>query len=118
MHSTEFNAGRSQNRAELFTVNLVLHVAWFLGALAAVTLQLDESYLKTFGLDFAPAAMFIALLALLSRDNAQRLIMVFCGALSVVLVRLGAGPESVLISTIVGATVGTWIESWTNKKSS
>ncbi len=88
------------------------------GAVSAVTLRLDESYLKLFGLDYAPAAMFIALLALLSRDNMQRLVMVFCGALSVVLVRLGVGPESVLMTTIVGASVGTWIESWTSKKSS
>lgn len=118
LHSTTFASGRTQSKAELFTVNGVLHVAWLLGALAAVSLQLDERYLKVFGLDYAPAAMFIALLALLSRDHVQRLIMVFCGVLSVVLVRFGVGPESVLISTIAGATVGTWIESWTSKKSS
>jgi len=118
LHSTTFASGRSQSRAELFTVNLVLHAAWLSGALGAIFLQMDESYLQTFGLDYAPSAMFIALLALLSRDSMQRLIMVFCGAFSVVLVRLGVGPESVLISTIAGASLGTWIESWTSKKSS
>lgn len=117
LHSSHFASGRTQSRAELFTVNGVLHVAWLLGAVAAVSLQLDERYLKVCGLDYAPAAMFIALLALLSRDGVQRLIMVFCGISSVVLVRFGVGPESVLISTIAGATVGTWIESWISKKS-
>lgn len=118
LHSTTFASGRSQSKAELFTVNLVLHAAWMVGALGAVTLRMDEAYLRVFGLDYAPAAMFIALLALLSRDTMQRLVLVFCGALSVLLASFGIGPESVLISTIAGASLGTWIESWTSKKSS
>jgi 4-azaleucine resistance transporter AzlC len=118
LHSTHFADGKKQSRAELFTVNITLHICWVLGAVAAVCLKLDESYLKVLGLDYAPAAMFIALLALLSRDNMQRIIMVVCGALSVVLVRLGVGPQSVLISTILGASLGAWGETWTSKRSS
>jgi 4-azaleucine resistance transporter AzlC len=118
LHSTRFGTGHSQSRIELFTVNITLHIAWMIGAIAAVSMKMDEAILRQLGLDYAPAAMFIALLALLSRDTVQRVIMVVCGVLSVILVRLGVGPESVLISTIVGASIGTWIESWTSKKSS
>lgn len=118
LHSSAIAQGHKADKAEMLAANATLHVAWILGALVAVWAKTDAGFLAQFGLDYAPAAMFIALLALLIRDAVQWGVALFCAVTAVVLARLGVGAEAVMITTIAGATLGTLGETWISKKSS
>ena len=118
MHSAAIANGHRASKAEMLAANATLHVAWVAGAVIAVVAQTDASFLARFGLDYAPAAMFIALLALLVRDGTQWGVAAFCGVGSVLLARLGVGAEAVMVTTVVGASLGTWGETWISKRSS
>ena len=117
MHSTQFAEGEP-SRTETFTINMALHAAWLLGAGAAAVWGTSAEGLARCGLDYAPAAMFIALLALLIKDALQLAVALVGGLLAVVLARAGGGAWSVLVATLVGATLGLWGERWIKRRSS
>lgn len=118
LHSAAAERKEFAPPAEMLAINISLHLAWVLGAVIAIFVQTDEALLHAWGLDYAPQAMFIALLALLIGDGYQWAVAGFCSVLSVTLARMGVGAESVIITTIIGATVGAWGESWISKRSS
>ena len=117
LHSTAQGEGQKVSTAEMLAINLSLQAAWVLGALLAVWVRIDQTLLAKCGLDFAPQGMFIALLALMIRDGAQWAVAAFCAVGSILLARAGVGAEAVMVTSILGATLGLGIEKWISKKS-
>jgi 4-azaleucine resistance transporter AzlC len=117
MHSTQFGKC-TPSRTETFTISIALHAAWVMGTVLAIILRTPVDKLAQCGLDYAPAAMFIALLALLIKNRLQLMVAVLCGMLAVSLNRVGLGAWSIILATLVGATVGSWGEVWISRRSS
>lgn len=118
VHSKEIAQGNQPSRVEILTINMVLHAAWVLGAVVAIYLETSSDGLGRVGLDYAPAAMFIALLALLIQDQTQFVVALTSGLLAVVLHLSGLGAWSVIVTTLVGASLGSLSEIWISKRSS
>lgn len=118
VHSQQIANGHKPNKAEILTINLVLHAAWILGAILAIALGTSGDVLEKIGLDYAPAAMFIALLALLIRDQMQLYVAILSGLIALVLHQIGWGTWGVIVTTFIGATVGILGDTWIKKKHS
>ena len=116
LHSTRMERGRP-SVWECFGVNISLHVSWMVGSLMALLVPSDTAFLQRYGLDFAPAAMFIALLMLMVKNLRQLLVAGFGGLLAVALQCFGVGSFGVIIATGLGASLGLWSERWTSDKS-
>ncbi|MBN1874814.1 MAG: AzlC family ABC transporter permease [Anaerolineae bacterium] len=101
-------------KAEIFATNVTAQVSWIFGSwLGTVAGQLITD-VKPLALDYTLAAMFIALLVMQIKDRVQVIVAVFTGILAVFLTLWGVDQWSVIIATLVGATVGAGIEQ--NKK--
>lgn len=118
VHSKELAQGNQPSRIEIMTINMVLHGAWVLGTVVAIYLGTSGDALARVGLDYAPAAMFIALLALLIQNQTQFGVALFSGLFAVVLHRFGMGAWSIIVTTLVGASLGSMSETWISKRSS
>jgi 4-azaleucine resistance transporter AzlC len=109
LHSTSM-AEETPSKVETFTVNMALHGTWILGGCLGLVAGSASGFLDRMGLDFAPAAMFIALLAMLIQDRLQVAVAVSGGVLTTVLVLTGFGYWSVILATLVCATLATLCE--------
>jgi 4-azaleucine resistance transporter AzlC len=118
VHSQELAQGRVPGRVEMLTINMVLHGAWVLGAVVAIWFEASGDTLARVGLDYAPAAMFIALLALLIQERIQLFVAISSGLVAVGLHRAGLGTWSVVVTTLLCASLGTLGETWISRKSS
>ena len=102
---------------EALAANVALHTAWVLGTVLATALNAAPEQLHRVGLDYAPLAMFIALLALMVKDRLQAAVAGACGVMAVTFTALGLGSWSVLLATILGASGGLWVEKWIKRRS-
>lgn len=118
VHSKELAEGNQPSRVEMLTINMSLHIAWVAGALAAIYLGTSGDALARVGLDYAPHAMFIALLALLIQNQTQLAVAMFSGLFAVVLHKFGFGAWSIIVTTLVGASLGSLSETWISRRSS
>jgi len=64
---------------------------------------------RPLGLDFALPAMFLALLVPLCWDRLYLLIAVISALMSLILHMAGAGRWSVILATILAASLGLWL---------
>ncbi|GAB1411012.1 AzlC family ABC transporter permease [Desulfovibrionales bacterium] len=121
LHAGRFARGEHKHEhgcTETFGINVIAHSAWVGGTalgLAASTLITD---IKPIGLDYALAAMFIALLIGQSKTRVHVLVGIVAGALSTVLLQAGLTQAHVLAATIISATFGLGVLVWTSKRSS
>ena len=74
--------------------------------------------LDRLGLDFAPSAMFIAVLALIIKDRTQLGVALGCGVLAVGFACAGFGPWGIILATVIAASGGLAWETWNKKLSS
>lgn len=72
---------------------------------------------EKFGLDFALTAMFIGLLMLQITDIKSVWVAVIAGSLALIFKILSDGHWSVILATVLAATIGVLIEEWTKKSS-
>lgn len=96
--------GSQVDEAEAFGINLTSHFAWVLGGVLGALFGSLISDLKPYGLDFALAGMFIALLLphlKIPRHLATTLV---AGGLSIVLSLAGVAQWNVIIATVCAAT--------------
>ncbi|NLY40852.1 MAG: AzlC family ABC transporter permease [Desulfovibrionales bacterium] len=117
LHVGRFAKGQLGQR-QTFGINVIAHSAWVGGTvlgLAASTLITD---IKPIGLDYALAAMFIALLIGQSKSRLHVLVGIVAGVLSTVLLQAGLTQAHVLTATIISATFGLGVYVWTSKRSS
>lgn len=115
LHSQNF-ADEKPSRAETFTINMALHGTWMLGGALGLVVGGATGFLDQLGLDFAPAAMFIALLAMLIKDRLQLAVAIAGGVLTSYLMLAGYDYYSVIIATLVCATLATWAEPFLLKR--
>lgn len=116
LHSAELAREPAPSKTETLSVNIFLHVAWVIGSVAGALLGTSRETLAQFGLDIAPQSMFMALLALLVKDKFQAGVAIFSGFLAVLLTLMGLDSWSVIVTTLIGASLGVGAEQWTNKK--
>ena len=117
MHATAFSSG-AVNRGAAFCVNVMAQAAWIAGSWLGVV---GGQYIpdpRPWGLDYALPALFIALLVLQVSDRVQLGVALASGALAVGLALLGLDQWSVILATVLGATLGMLWEQWTQPSSS
>lgn len=114
LHSTRFSQG-DNSKAVSFIINTTAHVSWVLASWAGFLAGSAIPDIKPLGVDYALPAMFIALLAMQVKNNLHILIAGFTGLAAIILVQAGADQWSVIIATVMGATLGAGVESWMKK---
>ena len=117
VHSARFSSD-GPNKAEAFATNLVAQGAWVLGTWLGIVVNGLIRDTKPLALDYALPAMFTALLVMQIKDRVQIGVAVLTGMLAVGLLLAGINQWNVILATLVGATLGVGIETWTKKPSS
>ena len=117
LHAARFPSGVPA-KAEIFAINATAQGSWLVGTALGAALGQVIADVEPFGLDYVLPAMFIALLVLQVEHRAQIVVALLTGALSVALLTLGVDQWHVIIATLIGATVGVFLEPWTNGLSS
>jgi len=117
VHSTRFSQGPATQR-ETLLINVISQTAWVVGTLLGVVAGQIISDVRPFGLDYALAAMFIALLLFQLKDKLTVLIALASGGLSVGLLAAGVEQWNVIIATVFCATLGLGLELWIKRSSS
>ena len=117
LHSNQFASAEGvPPPAQCFTVNLAPHLAWItgsaLGHLAKAGININR-----WGLDYALSAMFIALLILQARTRLMAIVGLVSAGLALTFNAAGWEGGSVIFSTLIGATLGLWVERWLKKQS-
>ena len=114
MHSARF-ASAGPNKAEAFGTNLTTQAAWLLGSAlgSAVGQLIGDS--EAFALDYVLPAMFIALLIMQIKDRTQIVVAGVTGMIAVGLLLAGVSQWNVILATLLGATIGVVIETWTKR---
>ncbi len=114
LHSTRYSQGDT-SKSVSFVINATAHASWVIASWAGFLAGSTIPDIKPLGVDYALPAMFIALLAMQVKNNLQIFIAGFTGLASIMLVQAGADQWSVIIATVLGATVGAGVESWMKK---
>ncbi len=115
IHSARFAAG-STTKAETFAINIAAQCAWVFATWLGIVAGQLVTDVKPWALDYALPAMFIGLLVLQIKTRRQVVVALLTGVLAVVLQQIGIEQWHVIIATIIGATVGVFIE-WISKRS-
>jgi 4-azaleucine resistance transporter AzlC len=116
IHARRFPMGDT-GKIETFAVNITAQLAWVGGTLLGVLAGQLITDIEPLGLDYALPAMFSALLVLQLFNRIQLAVAVFTGVASVGLALAGAGQWNVMAATVLGATLGVFLELWTKKPS-
>ena len=117
LHVGRFARGET-GATETFGINVIAQCAWVGGTvlgLAASTLITD---IRPIGLDYALPAMFIALLLGQLKSRTHLAVAVVAGVLSTALMFAGLGQSHVLGATVIAATFGLGVHTWTSRRSS
>jgi len=117
VHSARFSSD-GPNKAEAFATNLVAQGAWVLGTWLGIVVNGLIRDTTPLALDYALPAMFTALLVMQIKDRVQIGVALLTGLLAVGLLLAGINQWNVILATLVGATLGVGIETWTKKPSS
>ena len=115
VHTLSFKEG-SPAKSELFAVNSIAQFSWVLGSWLGCTMGGLISDVRPYGLDYALAAMFIALLVLATSDRIQAAVAVVAGVLSLVFMLSGLDQWHVILATVIGASVGVVVEECTQTR--
>lgn len=110
--------GGTLEKAAAFGVNVTAQFSWVLGTWLGIVAGQAIQDVKPFALDYALAAMFIALLVMQVKNLTQVGVAVVAGGLSVALLLAGLDQWSVIVATVIAATAGLLTETWTKKPSS
>lgn len=104
-----YKQGNEVTICQILTLALVAHSGWILGTfLGAVSGGLITN-VEVWGLDFALPAMFTALLVPLLIDKIQIVVCVVATVFSLCFMQLGFDRWSIILATLLSATVGLWI---------
>lgn len=114
VHSTRFNDD-DVCKSLSFRINLLAHSIWVLASWIGAMAGSSIPDVKPLGMDFALPAMFIALLAMQAKNGLHWLVAGFSGLMSVALMQAGFDQWSVIAATVLGATLGAGVETWTRR---
>jgi 4-azaleucine resistance transporter AzlC len=121
LHAARFRSGVPgvrPRKAEVFAVNVTAQISWLIGTALGAALGQVIADVEPFGLDYVLPAMFIALIVLQIENRAHVAVAFVTGTLSVALLILGVDQWHVIIATVIGATLGVFLQLWTNESSS
>lgn len=104
--STPEEAAAPMARFETLGINLSAHMTWLCASILGFLFGALLGDVNRFGLDFALAAVFIALLAPRLRNRRQRIVALLAGTLSITFFLLGLNTWSVITAAVVAAFVG------------
>ncbi|WP_394699728.1 AzlC family ABC transporter permease [uncultured Pseudodesulfovibrio sp.] len=114
VHSVRFARG-DLNKTTCFGINCIAQVSWILASWVGFVAGASIPDVKPLGIDYALPAMFIALLIMQTKNKMHVLVAGFSGLMAIILVQAGADQWSVILATVIGATFGAGVESWTKK---
>lgn len=117
VHSVRFGQGKI-HPAEAILINVIAQISWVCGTLLGIFAGDLIQDVQPLGLDYALIAMFIALLVFQIKDNRTLTVAVFSGVLSTLLLLAGVDQWNVILATVLGATIGVILETWTRTSSS
>lgn len=117
VHSLRFERGET-DAPQTLGINLTCQAAWVAGTLLGALAGGLINDVRPFALDYALPAMFIALLILQIKSRTHLLVAAFGGVLSMVLWMVGVTQWNVIFATILAATFGAGVETWTRQPSS
>ena len=109
LHVTAFQKGWPLDKTAVFTATCSAHIGWVGGTIAGVFCGGLVTDVKPLGLDYALAAMFLALLVPQCTDRLHVLAAVMGAFFSVALKSAGLGQWNVVLATILSATLATVI---------
>ncbi len=117
LHSVRFPQ-EGARPAEAIPVNVISQASWVTGTALGVLAGSLVADVTPFGLDYALIAMFVALLVFQVKDRRFLAVALAGGLISTLLLMIGVSQWNVIIATLIGATFGVMIDSWTKPKSS
>lgn len=117
VHSVRFPKGEAQP-VETLMINLLSQAGWVTGTFLGIAAGGLIADVKPFGLDYALPAMFIALLVFQIQGKVHAAVAAFGGALSIGLLMAGVDQWNVILATLLAATFGVILETWTKPSSS
>lgn len=117
IHSTTFLSGVPP-KASIFAVNITAQASWLVGTWLGITTGKLIADVKPYALDYALAALFIALIVMQIRNKVQVIVAFLTGALATALLMAGLDQWNIIVAAVAGATLGVIIEQWIKKKSS
>ncbi len=117
LHSVRFSQ-QGARPGETLAINVIAQTSWVAGTWLGVAAGSMIADVRPFGLDYALIAMFIALLVFQIKGRKTLAVALMAGLLSTALLLAGVSQWNVIIATLVGATFGVIIESWTKTSSS
>jgi predicted branched-subunit amino acid permease len=106
-----FSKGEA-HKPEVFTVNAIAQSAWITGSILGLVAGSMVTDVKPVGLDFALPAMFAVLLVWQMDSLIKYLTALLAALASVVFILAGAGQMSVLLATVVAASLGLGVMQW------
>jgi len=104
-------------KAEAFGTNVTAQTAWIFGTWLGIVVGQLVSDVKPLALDYALPAMFVALLVSQIKDCVQVGVALLTGVIAVGLLATGIEQWSVIVATLIGATMGVIFEQWIKKPS-
>lgn len=99
----------------VFAVNLTAWVAWIVGGLLGQIAGAYVADVRPYGFDFAVPGMFIALVVLQIENRRMLFLGVLGAAMGATLALSPLRAWAVLLSGVLCATLGLWMEKWTAK---
>lgn len=115
LHSLR-SAQEKVDTSKTFIINILAHSSWILGTVLGFVLGRQILEIEPLALDYTLPAMFIALLVMQLNTKPQIIVAVLSGIFSVGLYLLGLQRLYVVFATIIGASIGVWIERWMKTK--
>ncbi|GAB7023368.1 AzlC family ABC transporter permease [Salidesulfovibrio brasiliensis] len=114
LHSMRFGRGDRDMR-QTFLINAMAQTVWVLSSWAGALAGSGVPDVEPLALDYALPAMFIGLLAMQAENGLKWLTAGFTGLVAIALVQAGLDQWSVIMATVIGATFGAGVETWTRK---
>lgn len=106
-------AGRlSECRAEALALNVTAQSSWVGGTILGIVASGLIGDIKPMGLDYALAAMFIALLVGQCENRVRVITAIFAGGIATLLYLAGWHQFHIIAATVLGATFGLGVELW------
>ncbi len=99
-------------RLEALSLNITAQASWVGGTLLGIVASGLIGDIKPMGLDYALAAMFIALLVGQCENRVRVLTALFAGGIATLLYLAGWHQFHIIVATIAGATLGLAVEQW------
>lgn len=102
-------------RLEALSLNITAQASWVAGTVLGIVAAELISDIKPMGLDYALAAMFVALLVGQCENRVRVVTAIISGTIATLLYLAGWHQFHIIAATVAGATLGLGVEYWTKR---